>query len=55
MDDHEKIIKVKKVKICEICGCTLLRSNYKRHLASKKHKDVKYIWEDRFEFKPIEK
>ena len=35
--------------ICEICGSAIYKSNKIRHEQTKKHKDVKYLWTERFE------
>ena len=35
--------------ICEVCGNTLYKSNKKRHERTTKHKEIKYLWTERFE------
>jgi DNA-directed RNA polymerase subunit RPC12/RpoP len=36
---------------CEVCGASILRKGRARHERTQRHKDVEYLWNDRFEFK----
>lgn len=38
----------KKIK-CNICGAEVWSNGMKRHEKSKKHKEVKYLWLEKFE------
>ena len=50
-----KDIKTPKVfKLCNVCGCKIKHSNnFKRHLNSRRHKEVDYINNNRFEIERI--
>ena len=44
----------KEFKICNICGCTIKHpNNFKRHLRSKRHNEVDYRNNNRFELERI--
>ena len=47
--------KISKVyKLCHICGCKIAHlNNFARHLKSKRHKEVDYINNNRFEIQRI--
>ena len=50
MVDSNKEEKPKTDKImCEICGSLYNKKNKARHLKSKKCRQVKYVWVERFE------
>jgi hypothetical protein len=50
-----KDIKTPKVfKMCNICGCKIKHpNNFKRHLNSRRHNEVDYINNNRFEIERI--
>ena len=50
-----KDTETKKVfKMCNICGCTIKHpNNFKRHLKSRRHNEVYYINNNRFEIERI--
>ena len=50
-----KDTKTQKVfKLCNICGCKIKHpNNFKRHLNSKRHNEVDYINNNRFEIDKI--
>ena len=50
-----KDIKTPKVfKMCHICGCKIKHpNNFKRHLNSRRHNEVDYINNNRFEIERI--
>ena len=50
-----KDIKTPKVfKLCNICGCKIKHpNNFKRHLNSRRHNEVDYINNNRFEIERI--
>ena len=44
----------KEFKMCNICGCVIKQaSNFSRHLKSKRHNEVDYINNNRFEIEKI--
>ena len=47
VNNEEKINK--KFRICNICGSRQHTSNFARHLKCKKHKDVDYVTNLKFE------
>jgi len=47
--NEEKAKEIPKQKTCHICGATLRRSNFKRHLKTKKHKDCLYMLSELFD------
>lgn len=57
IEENQKIMQENKPKEppkmqqCNICGSTLWKTNMKRHLRSKKHKDAYYVVCEKFEFK----
>jgi hypothetical protein len=54
-DNQENIEKSEhkppKMQQCNICGSTVWKTNMKRHVRSKKHKDAYYVVCEKFEFK----
>ena len=53
MAKNENIVKdagdEHKYKICQSCGCKQYVNNYARHIRTKKHQQVDYINNTRFE------
>ena len=44
----------KEFRMCNICGCKIKHpNNFKRHLNSRRHKEVDYINNNRFEIERI--
>ena len=53
MDKKQVIVKdvepENKFKICQVCGCRQYVNNYARHMRSKRHQQVDYVNNTRFE------
>ena len=55
MSDNKNIDKEEQNKNnnnkvrCEICGSFYYKSNHARHVQTRKHNDIKYVWIDRIE------
>ena len=44
-----KVPRIRYRTQCEICGSIYNKKNRTRHLQTEKHKQAKYIWQERFE------